>query len=81
MPVEKNDSSPDFETALIELEALVKQMEAGDLTLEHSLQNFEKGIQLTRHCQQALANAELRVKTLMQNGEEVEFQTVESTTV
>ena len=54
----------DFEGSLDELEALVEQMESGDLTLEDSLQAFERGIALTRSCQNALKAAELRVQTL-----------------
>jgi len=54
----------DFEGALDELDTLVEQMEAGDLTLEESLLAFERGIALTRSCQQALQQAELRVRTL-----------------
>ena len=57
----------DFETALDELEALVEQMEAGDLSLEDSLQAFERGVKLTRHCQGALKNAELKVKILTED--------------
>jgi exodeoxyribonuclease VII small subunit len=53
-----------FETAMAELEQLVSQMEDGDLSLDDSLQAFERGIKLTRQCQQALSAAELRVKTL-----------------
>ena len=48
----------DFESALKELEALVEKMEQGDIRLEDSLQHFERGIQLTRQCQQALLNDE-----------------------
>lgn len=54
----------DFESALAELESLVAQMEAGEMTLEASLQAFERGVKLTRHCQTALKNAELKVKVL-----------------
>ena len=54
----------DFEGSLDELEALVEQMESGELTLEDSLQAFERGIALTRSCQNALKKAELRVQTL-----------------
>lgn len=54
----------DFESALGELEALVEQMETGELSLEDSLQAFERGVKLTRHCQGALKNAELKVKVL-----------------
>jgi exodeoxyribonuclease VII small subunit len=54
----------DFEAALAELEQLVDQMEAGDLSLEASLAAFERGVKLTRQCQAALRSAELRVKQL-----------------
>ena len=54
-----------FESALTELEALVQHMESGELSLEDSLQAFEKGMQLSRDCQKALADAELKVQQLM----------------
>jgi exodeoxyribonuclease VII small subunit len=54
----------DFEAALAELEVLVDQMEAGEMSLEDSLRAFERGVKLTRHCQAALRNAELKVKKL-----------------
>ena len=57
----------DFEAALAELEQLVDKMEAGDMTLEASLAAFERGVKLTRQCQAALRNAELKVKQLTQN--------------
>ena len=53
-----------FEEALNELEALVDRMERGDLSLEESLQSFERGIELTRTCQQALSAAEQKVEIL-----------------
>ncbi|GGG52453.1 exodeoxyribonuclease 7 small subunit [Pseudohongiella nitratireducens] len=60
-----SEKSPDnFETALAELETLVSQMEDGDLSLEESLNAFESGIKLTRQCQQALQQAELKVQKL-----------------
>lgn len=59
----------DFETALAELETLVDQMEAGDMTLEASLTAFERGVKLTRHCQSALRDAELKIKKLSQSDE------------
>jgi exodeoxyribonuclease VII small subunit len=39
-------------------------MEEGDLTLDNSLKAFERGVMLTRQCQQALSQAELRVQKL-----------------
>jgi exodeoxyribonuclease VII small subunit len=56
--------TPSFEQALNELEALVERMERGDLSLEESLQSFERGIQLTRTCQEALSAAEQKVEIL-----------------
>ena len=67
----------DFEQALEDLEELVSAMEQGDLSLEDSLQAFEKGIKLTRECQTALKNAEQKVQVLInENGktEELEFE-------
>ena len=67
----------DFEQALEDLEELVSAMEQGELSLEDSLQAFEKGIKLTRECQTALKNAEQKVQVLInENGktEELEFE-------
>jgi exodeoxyribonuclease VII small subunit len=67
----RSQKSPDFETALAELEALVEKMEQGDLTLDESLKQFERGVQLTRSCQQALKEAEQKVQVLLsKNGKE-----------
>lgn len=63
----------DFEVALAELEALVGKMEAGSLSLEDSLAAFERGIKLTRSCQAALRSAELRIKALTQEGDELDL--------
>jgi len=54
-----------------ELESIVNQMEQGELPLEDALQSFERGIQLARHSQQKLKQAEQKVQVLMsQNGQE-----------
>lgn len=55
-----------FETALTELTQLVEKMEAGGSSLEESLKNFERGIQLSRQCQEALKAAEQKVEILIQ---------------
>jgi len=64
---------PDFEAALRELEELVQHMEQGDLPLEQSLATFERGVQLTRLCQERLNQAEQRVKLLSSQGEAQDF--------
>ena len=67
----KPQPAPAFEKSLEELENLVEKMEQGDLSLEESLHHFERGIQLTRACQQALKDAEQKVETLLRkNGRE-----------
>lgn len=55
---------PGFETQLKELEQIVARLEQGDLTLEESLKLFAQGIQLARACQQALQEAEQKVRIL-----------------
>lgn len=54
-----------FEQSLAELETLVAKMEGGDLSLDESLGAFERGIALYRTCQAALAQAEARVKLVL----------------
>ncbi|HEV8076771.1 MAG TPA: exodeoxyribonuclease VII small subunit [Marinobacter sp.] len=58
-----------FEKSLEELEQLVRDLEHGELTLEQSLATFERGVGLTRDCQQALKSAEQRVEVLVQNSD------------
>lgn len=53
-----------FESSLDELEKLVARMEQGDMSLDDSLQSYERGIALYRNCQTALEQAQLRVKLL-----------------
>ena len=61
-----------FENALQTLEELVSSMEQGELSLEESLQAFEKGIKLTRECQRALKQAEHKVQVLLNEQGETE---------
>lgn len=61
-----------LEESLTTLESLVEKMESGDLTLEESLKAFEEGVRLTRTCQQALAEAEQKVRILLEQNENAE---------
>ena len=65
----RKNTIPDLESALKELETLVKRMEEGESSLEDSLKDFERGIELTRQCQQALKTAEQKVQQLTAEGE------------
>jgi exodeoxyribonuclease VII small subunit len=59
----------DFESAIAELERIVKTLEDGDLSLEKSLELFERGVQLSRFCHSTLEQAERRVEILTDRGE------------
>ncbi len=61
---------PDFETAMRDLEELVARLEQGDLPLEESLAAFERGVMLTRACQNALQEAEQKVEILLKKAGE-----------
>ena len=63
----KQSSKTNFETQLTELESIVEQLEAGELPLEDALKVFEKGVKLSRQCQQLLSEAEQKVTILMDN--------------
>lgn len=60
----KQDSEQ-FEKSLEALNQLVAKMEQGELSLEAALEHFEKGIKLSKSCQEALTKAEQKIETLM----------------
>ena len=64
MPAKKTPT-PDFETAMKELEQIVENMENDQLTLDESLKQFERGVELSRICQNSLKNAEQKVEQLV----------------
>lgn len=71
------EKPPDFEKSLAELEKIVEKMEGGELSLEESLQQFERGVSLARACQQALQSAEQKVELLLKkSGGSEAFETV-----
>ncbi len=63
------DSIKDFESAIAELEKIVAQLEAGDLPLDTSLALFERGVTLSRYCQEQLGAAERRIEQLTERGD------------
>ncbi len=58
----------DFEAAITELETIVKRLEEGDLTLEQSLELYERGVTLSRYCHGRLEQAERRIEVLTDGG-------------
>lgn len=66
----KTEELPDFEKSLEELEKLVEQLESGDLSLDESLKQFKRGVDLTRHCQVILDQAQQTVEKLSDTSDE-----------
>ena len=60
----KKSDLPPLETSLTELATLIEKMESGNLSLEQSLEQFERGITLIKHAQTILQEAELKVQIL-----------------
>lgn len=56
-----------FEEAMSELETIVRKLESGDTTLEHSLNDYARGNALKAHCQKTLDNAKMKVEKIMKD--------------
>jgi exodeoxyribonuclease VII small subunit len=68
------DAPLSFESGLQQLEAIVKEMESGDLPLERALELFERGMKLSDACRKQLEEAETRVEILMKRAGEMQPQ-------
>ncbi|MEW6527275.1 MAG: exodeoxyribonuclease VII small subunit [Spirochaetota bacterium] len=62
--MEKKAKKITFEDALEELEAIASKLESGELTLEQSIQYYEKGVELAKFCRQKLEEAERKIEVL-----------------
>ncbi|MCB1755318.1 MAG: exodeoxyribonuclease VII small subunit [Gammaproteobacteria bacterium] len=67
-----------FEDALEELETVVRTLEAGEQSLDESLEDFERGIALARFCQQSLSNADRKVQILLQDKGEMTLSNLDN---
>ena len=72
MAAKKNQGVGGLEKSLEELEALVEQLEGGELSLEDALKHFERGVKLTRECQAALKEAQQKVEILLKKTADAE---------
>lgn len=59
--------APSFETALKQLEEVVRRLEQGELTLEESLRLYEQGVHLSRLCHVKLEEAEGKIAQLLKD--------------
>ncbi|MFC6201634.1 exodeoxyribonuclease VII small subunit [Lactiplantibacillus nangangensis] len=66
---------PTFEANLTQLETIVNQLEQGDVPLEQALDQFQKGVALSKQLQTTLEGAEKTLTKMMdENGSEVPFE-------
>jgi exodeoxyribonuclease VII small subunit len=72
MPEQEAPKPESFESCLDQLEKTVKQLEAGDLQLEKSLELFEKGMALSETCRKQLEEAETRVEMLIRKDSKIQ---------
>ena len=56
--------TPTYESAIEELEAIIEQIESGDIGLEQSIRRYERGAELLKHCRSILDQAEQRITRL-----------------
>ena len=62
------DSASSFEQTLAQLEELVERLEGGEVSLEESLAEFERGMALARGLRAQLDRAELRIRKVLEQG-------------
>jgi len=69
------DTKQTFEKEMADLEIIVKQLETGEVPLEEALDQFKKGIELSKSCQETLTKAEKTLTKIMSNdGKEIPFE-------
>lgn len=69
--VKKSAPKPAFEDALAELEEIASKLESGELGLDDSIKQFEKGIELAAFCHKKLEEAERKIEILQKGGGDV----------
>lgn len=73
--VEKKKTELTFEEALKSLEEIVSNLESGEVPLEQALQQFQRGMELTRFCQDTLNKAEETLtKVMTEDGSMADFE-------
>jgi exodeoxyribonuclease VII small subunit len=62
-------ASMSFEDALAELQSLVKSLEKGDSKLDEAINSYQRGVDLKRHCEAKLREAQLKVEKIVQSAD------------
>ena len=69
-----------FEEQIEELESIIKELEAGKLNLDESVEKFEEGMKISKECSKMLESAERKITILLNkdvNVEEEDFEAKE----
>ena len=67
--MKKNKAADSYEKIFVEIESIVEKMDSGDISLEKSLELFEKGMGLLKDGKKKLDQAESRVETLIKDSD------------
>ncbi len=71
MAKEKKDTGkPSFEEAIKELTEIVHKIESGETPLQDSLEQYERGMTLIKHCREILKKAEKRIEKISESKEQ-----------
>jgi exodeoxyribonuclease VII small subunit len=72
-PAQAQGLPPDltFEKAMHDLDAIVRQLESGQGSLEEAITAYERGAQLRTFCEQTLKAAELRIEQITHNNGQI----------
>lgn len=68
-PVNADIATLSFESAMTELEQIVRDMESGKTTLEQAISAYERGVALRTHCEKRLNNAQMRIDQITKNAD------------
>jgi exodeoxyribonuclease VII small subunit len=63
-PHSKDSDAPSFEHSLEEVESIIEAIESGEVGLEKSLAEYERGVKLLKRCREILTSAEQRIESL-----------------
>ena len=63
-----SNSKNTFEESLKKLEKIVEKLEDGNVNLDDSIKSFEEGVALVKECQKQLSVAEIKIQTLLKDG-------------
>ena len=67
-----SEKKVDFEKSMEELEEIVAKLEKGELNLDESVEEFEKGMKISKECSKILENAEKRITMLLEKEGNIE---------